>query len=160
MRLISSLLVPLLLAPLLVVTTSMLSAADQLDDVRTKLAASKKLLVATNLPLTADEDRAFWPLYDTYQRELAAIDARLSKLTQDYDDALAGNRLSDATAMRLTTEMLAIEAEEAAMRASQLPRLAAVLPARLVARYLQLEGKIRALQRYDRSQRIPLVPGP
>ena len=159
MRLNSLLLVLLLLVPLQLIT-NLLHAADQLDDVRTKLASSTKLLVATNLPLTADEDRAFWPLYEIYQRELAVIDARAAKLIKEYDDALAGDRLSDATAMRLTTEMLAIEAEEAAMRASQLPRLAAVLPARLVARYLQLEGKIRALQRYDRSQRIPLVPGP
>jgi hypothetical protein len=149
----------LLLLPLLL-TTNLLHAADQLDDVRIKLASSKKLLIATNLPLSAEEDHAFWPLYEIYQRELAVIDARVAKLMQEYDDALAGDRLSDATAMRLTTEMLAIEAEEAAMRASQLPRLAAVLPARLVARYLQLEGKIRALQRYDRSQRVPLVPGP
>ena len=149
----------LLLLPLLL-TTNLLPAADQLDAVRTKLASSKKLLIATNLPLNAEEDRAFWPLYEVYQRELAVIDARAAKLMQEYDDALAGDRLSDAAAMRLTTEMLAIEAEEAAMRASQLPRLAAVLPARLVARYLQLESKIRALQRYDRSQRIPLVPGP
>jgi hypothetical protein len=107
-----------------------------------------------------EEDRAFWPVYEIYQRELAVIDARSAKLIKEYDDALAGTTLSDAAAMRLISEMLAIEAEEAAMRASQLPRLASVLPARLVARYLQLEGKIRALQRYDRSQRIPLVPGP
>ena len=160
MRLISSLLAPLLLVHLLVLTAGLLSAADQLDDVRTKLASSKKLLIATNLPLTADEDRAFWPVYEIYQRELAVIDARSAKLIKEYDDALAGNTLSDAAAMRLITEMLAIEAEEAAMRASQLPRLTSVLPARLVARYLQLEGKIRALQRYDRSQRVPLVPGP
>ncbi len=36
-----------------------------------KLKADKKLLVASNMELTDAESKAFWPLYDAYQKDLA-----------------------------------------------------------------------------------------
>ena len=35
-----------------------------------KLKADKKLLVASNMELTDAESKAFWPLYDAYQKDL------------------------------------------------------------------------------------------
>ena len=49
--------------------------------VRDKVRADKKLLVAENMQLTESEGKAFWPLYDSYQRELDKINARTSKLS-------------------------------------------------------------------------------
>jgi hypothetical protein len=53
---------------------------------------------------------------------------------------------------------LAIEEAEATLRKSYADKLIQVLPARKVARYLQIENKIRALIRYELASDIPLVP--
>jgi len=45
--------------------------ADNMELVREKLRADKKLLVAEGMKLTETEARAFWPVYDSYQKELA-----------------------------------------------------------------------------------------
>jgi len=44
------------------------------------------------------------------------------------------------------------------MRKTYAARLKGVLPGKKVARYLQIENKIRALIRYEMADAIPLVP--
>ena len=53
--------------------------------------------------------------------------------------------------------MMAIDQAELAKRQSFLPNIQAVLPATKVARYLQIENKIRALIKYELASAIPLV---
>ena len=45
-----------------------------------KVKADKKLLVAQNMNLTDAESQAFWPIYDSYQKDLNAINQRTLKL--------------------------------------------------------------------------------
>ena len=51
--------------------------ADDMEILRDKLKADKKLLVATNMELTESEAKNFWPVYEDYQKELQRINQRL-----------------------------------------------------------------------------------
>ena len=53
--------------------------ADNMDIVLEKAKADKKFLVADNMNLTESEAKAFWPVYESYQKDLAAINDRLGK---------------------------------------------------------------------------------
>jgi hypothetical protein len=53
--------------------------------------------------------------------------------------------------------MVAIEKAEAGLKESSVPKLSKVLPPKKVARYLQIENKIRALVKYELAGEIPLV---
>ena len=44
------------------------------------------------------------------------------------------------------------------MKGYFVPKLSKVLPPKKVARYLQIENKIRALVKYELAGEIPLVP--
>jgi hypothetical protein len=44
-----------------------------------------------------------------------------------------------------------------ALKRAYLPRLGKVLPAKKVARYIQIENKIRAVLKYDLAQQSPLA---
>src|SRR3954464_4598615 len=44
-----------------------------MEILRQKIKADKKLVVADNLKLTDAEGAAFWPVYDAYQKDLQAI---------------------------------------------------------------------------------------
>ncbi len=65
--------------------------------------------------------------------------------------------MPDETAKKLLNEVLAIEGAEVDMRKSYVPKFEKVLPAAKVARYYQVENKIRAAIKYELAEGIPLV---
>ena len=133
------------------------SVVSNMEILREKIAADKKLVVASNMNLTEEEAKAFWPVYETYQKELYQINQRLAKVIDDYATAFNKGAVLNETATRLIDEAIAIEMAEANLKRTYVPKLSAVLPGAKVARYLQIENKIRAILRYDLASAIPLV---
>jgi len=133
-------------------------AADNMQILREKIKADKKLLVAANMQLTESEAKGFWPVYEEYQKELAAINKRIVKLIESYAADYRANTLTDEKAKKLIDEFVAIEQAEAGLKASYVPKLSKVLPLKKVARYLQVENKVRALVKYELAGGVPLVP--
>ena len=129
-----------------------------MEILRQKISADKKLLIASNMDLTEPEAKAFWPIYDAYQKDLQQINERIVKGLRVYAEAYKKGPLPDALAKQLLDEMLAIEEADAALKRSYTPKLLAALPAGKVARYIQMETKIRALVRLDLAANVPLVP--
>jgi len=123
-----------------------------------KVKADKKLVVAANMDLTELEVKTFWPIYDDYQKDLQTINDRLVKMILAYADLYNKNALTDAGAKQLTNEALAIDRDELRLRNILTAKIERFLPAKKVARYLQIENKIRAAIRYDLATGIPLVP--
>ena len=130
---------------------------DNMQILRDKIKADKKLLVATNMELTDTEAKGFWPVYEEYQKELTAINQRIGKLIESYAADYRAKSLTDEKAKKLVEEMVAIEKAEAAMKAAYVPKLGKVLPQVKVARYLQIENKIRALVKYELAGAVPLA---
>ena len=131
--------------------------ADNMQILRDKIKADKKLVVAANMELTESEAKGFWPIYDAYQADLAKINRRIAALLDGYAADFRGKSFTDAKAKKLIADSTAIEQAEADLKSSYAPKLSAVLPARKVARYLQIENKIRALVKYDLVTGVPLV---
>jgi hypothetical protein len=131
--------------------------ADNMDILRDKIRADKKLVVAANMGLTESEATSFWPVYEAYQQELESINYRMAGLIESYAADYRENALTDAKAAVLIDEMFAIEQAEVDMHKSFVPRLSAALPARKVARYLQIERKLRAIVAYEVAAGVPLV---
>lgn len=133
------------------------SSADNMAIVREKVRADKKLLVATNMQLTEQEAAAFWPVYEAYQKEIAELNARVLKAVESYADVYNQGTVPDDVAKKLLDEVLDIDSDEVALRKSYVPKFSKVLPAAKVARYYQIESKIRAAIRYELASGIPLV---
>ena len=131
--------------------------ADNMQILRDKLKADKKLLVASNMELTESEAKGFWPIYDEYQKELQKINQRMGKVLESYADDNRRKSLTDDKAKKLIDEAVAIEQAEGNIKSTFAPKLSKVLPVKKVVRYLQIENKIRAVVRYDIAQGVPLV---
>jgi hypothetical protein len=131
--------------------------ADNMQILRDKIKADKKLVVATNMELTESEAKAFWPIYDEYQKDLQKINRRIVNVLDSYAADARAKTLTDDKAKKLINEALAIEQAEANLKSTYAPKLSKVLPVKKVARYLQIENKIRALVKYDLDQGVPLV---
>jgi hypothetical protein len=131
--------------------------ADNMQILREKIKADKKLMVATNIELTESEAKGFWPVYEEYQKDLIAINQRIGKLIESYAADYRANTLTDDKAKKLVDELAAIEQAEAGLKTTYVPKLSKVLPLKKVARYLQIENKVRALVKYELAASIPLA---
>jgi hypothetical protein len=130
-------------------------AADTVDVLREKVRADKKVLVAVALDLTESEAKGFWPVYAAYQSDMITQYDRMAKLLGDY--AAVYKTMTDEAASRLLSDFLALETDHAALLNQYRPRFQGVLPPRKVARFYQLENKLRALLNADLAENIPFV---
>jgi predicted outer membrane protein len=130
---------------------------DNMQILRDKIRADKKLVVATNMELTEGEAKDFWPIYEQYQKDLQKINQRMANLLESYADDFRNKSLTDEKAKKLIDDALAIDRAEANLKTTYAPKLSKALPIRKVARYLQIENKIRAVVKYDIASGVPLV---
>jgi Spy/CpxP family protein refolding chaperone len=120
-----------------------------------KIQADKKGIVEKSMSLTADEAKKFWPLYDKFQRELAGPQKEYSRAVNDY--VAAEKTMTDANAKRLARQVLAANVNEAKLREKHFAEVSKVLPGVKAARYMQVENKISAVQRFETAKAIPLA---
>ena len=132
-------------------------ASDEANNqiVREKLRADKKLLLAENMQLTDAEAAKFWPVYDAYQAEQAKLADRTAAVIKEY--AANYKTMTDPVADKLLTEMINIEKDRVKQLETYRPKFAAALPATKLARYYQLEQKIRSVINFELAEKIPLI---
>jgi predicted outer membrane protein len=128
---------------------------SNMEIVREAMRADKKALVAANLQLTDAEAKAFWPLYDKYEKDLLTTNNKLYQVVEEY--ALNYNKLTDAKALDLVHRYLSAEEARTKVRSSYLKDFTKVLPGLKVARFYQIENKLDAVVRYEMAAQIPLV---
>ncbi len=131
--------------------------ADDMQILRDKVAADKKLVVSTAMELTESEAKAFWPVYEAFQKDLHKINDEIATLITSFAKEYTAKSLTDDKAKKLLDYYFAIEDRELKLRKSYIPKLSKVLPGRKVARYMQLENKVRALVKYELAAEIPLA---
>ncbi|MBT9611924.1 MAG: hypothetical protein IV108_01495 [Burkholderiales bacterium] len=131
--------------------------ANGVKSLRAEIRADKKQIVAANLPLTEAEAKRFWPVYENYQNELQTISAKLEKIILTYADAYKKGAVPDDTAKRLTEEAMAVEEAEVKLKRRYLSKFSRLLPAAKVARYFQIENKVRAEIKYEFAKHVPLI---
>jgi 4-amino-4-deoxy-L-arabinose transferase-like glycosyltransferase len=146
------------ITPALAQSASADKPADNMQILRDKIKADKKLVVAANMNLTESEAKGFWPVYEAYQKDLEKINARAAAMIKTYATAWNTKSMDNKKAKKLTSDFVALQEAELKHVQSYIPKLNKVLPATKVARYLQIENKIRTIVKYEAAREIPLVP--
>lgn len=136
-------------------TAAMAMSAQERELLREKVRADKKLFISQNMGLTESEAVGFWPVYDRYQKEREALTNRMISLIEDY--AKGYEAMDDATAKGLLDRYLAIQGDRLKLRKNYLPDFRKVLSDKKVARYYQLENKIRSVVMFQLAAKIPFV---
>ena len=156
----SVMLVVVTLATALTCLTAGVAAAqtrhtDDMEVLREKLRADKKLVLASALQLTDAEGKAFWPVYNAYQSDMVQHYDRVLQLIDTYSQNY--QNLSDEAARKLISDFLALQTNHPALLKKYAPQFLQVLPAKKVAQLYQIENKLRAVVDYDLAQSIPLI---
>jgi hypothetical protein len=128
-----------------------------MEILKQKVKADKKLLVASNMDLNEAEGKQFWPLYDSYQKELEQLNQKLGKAITEYAEAFNKGPVPNDTAKKVLGEVLNVEEQEVKLKRSYAEKVGKVLPATKAARYIQIENKIRSIVKVELAQAIPLV---
>ena len=131
--------------------------ADNMQILRDKVATDKKVVVAAAMELTEAEAKAFWPIYEQYQKELHKINDGIATLISSYAKEYNAKSLTDEKAKQLLDYMVGLEDQEVKLKRTFIPKLSKALPGRKLARYMQLENKVRALVKYELAAEIPLA---
>jgi hypothetical protein len=131
--------------------------ASDMEILKQKIKADKKLLVAENMKLNDAEAKAFWPVYDEYQKGLAGLNDRMGKVITSYASIWNKGSVPAETARKLIDESLAIEEDEVTLKKAMLPKPEKAVGGMKAARYLQIESKVRAVIKNELAAEIPLV---
>jgi Spy/CpxP family protein refolding chaperone len=131
------------------------SPESQASALLAKIQSDKKGLVAKAMNLTDQEAKKFWPLYDKFQRELDGPRREYTRAVLDY--VAAEKSMTNANASRLAKQVLAANVNEARILDRYFAELSKVLPGVKAARYMQLEFKMNAVQRFETAKAVPLA---
>ena len=146
-----------LVAAFAVPATAQDKGTTNMEILRQKVKADKKLVVASNMNLTEAEAKAFWPIYEEYQTELRKVNDQLAAVIVNYAKDFNANTLTDDKALRLVDQMMMAEQADTTLKQTFVPKLSKVLPGKKVARYVQIENKIRAIVKYELAGGVPLA---
>ena len=131
--------------------------SDEMQKFIDEVKADKKALILSYMELTEEQKAQFLPIYDEYQAELQKLNDRIVNLIKNYAFLYNNNTVTDEESTKLLAEMFSIENREAEMKGEFSKKLIAVIPAMKVARYIQMENKIRAVIKYELAVQIPLA---
>ena len=134
------------------------ASTTNMDILRQKIKADKKLVVAQNLKLTDAEGANFWPIYDAYQKDLQQINERLAKAILAYADAYDAGPVTNEKAKQLLDQYIAVDDAEAKLRAATTPKvLDAPPPCKGGTLFPDREQNPSGSARYELAAAIPLI---
>jgi len=107
------------------------------------------------MTLTDAEAKRFWPVYDSYQRNLEGTNRDRVVAVQEF--MFRDKPLTNLAAKQYAARLLALDEAEIKARRTMRNRVMRALPAVKAARYMMLEQKINAVQDYDLAAAVPLV---
>jgi hypothetical protein len=125
------------------------------EALRKDARAGKADIVGKTMALDSTQAAAFWPLYKQYETEMQALgDERLAVI---QDLAEHWSSLDDAKAKGLLERQVAYEDKRLALTKKYKDLMLKALPAKTVARFLQVDSRLNKLVDLTIASEIPLV---
>jgi hypothetical protein len=122
---------------------------------RSLVQAERTALVAKNVPLTKDEEVAFWPLCNEYHEEIRRLNDRRATLIRQFADEY--ETLTDERALELVGEYQDFRKSRIELRKKYLKKFAKILSGKKTMRYYQVENKLDTIIDMDLVRGIPLA---
>ena len=139
--------------------SAQIASKDDLDTLvaiaRKDTLAHKADIVSKNMILDGAQAAAFWPLYKQYEAERQKVGDERFAIMGDLIDHYGV--LDDARAKSLVDRSFANEERRLAVERKYKDEMLKVLPAKLVARFFQVDRRINMLVDLTLSSKIPLA---
>jgi Spy/CpxP family protein refolding chaperone len=128
-----------------------------MNEARTLLSVARKDILREELRLSEEQAAAFWPVYYRYQTELQVVRDRFAEILGAYSQAYRAGTVSEEQASQLIDDYLDIQSDVLTIKKSYLKDFRDALPARMAARFYQIDNKIEIELEYQLSLVVPLI---
>jgi len=125
------------------------------EALRKDARATKADILGKTLALDTTQAAAFWPVYKQYEAELATVNNDRVAIIQDLSEHFSS--LNDAKAQGLIERQIAFQEKRLAVVKKYKDEFLKVLPAKTVARFLQVDSRLNTLIDVAAASQIPLV---
>jgi hypothetical protein len=125
------------------------------DALRKDARAAKADILGKTLGLDTTQAAAFWPLYKQYEADLATVNDDRVGIIQDLTEHYSS--LTDTKASGLIDRQIANQEKRLALVKKYKDEFLKVLPAKTVARFLQVDNRLNVLLDLAAAKQIPLV---
>jgi Spy/CpxP family protein refolding chaperone len=122
---------------------------------KTDLMASRAEVMAKGLTMDAQQAAKFWPLFETFQKEQAAIVDAQTKSLKEYADHY--RTLSDADATAYINSLLERDQKMHDLRVKWLGKFSAAIGPKSAASAIQLDRRLGNITQVQLSSQIPLI---
>ena len=122
---------------------------------RSDVKLTKVAIITELMGFTPEEDKAFWPIYREYDREMEKLGDERVALIADY--AKAFEQLTDATADKLAKTAIDLEAKRQAAKAKFFERVRGALKGKTALRALQVEHQLQLLIDLQIAASLPVA---
>lgn len=128
---------------------------NQIEVTQAEVRTHRKEIVGRYMNLTDTEAKRFWPIYDSYQKDIAVAQQRMADTTVNF--AKNYDTMTDADASQILTDYLNNEKNILDRKRMYVGRFKSVIPAKKVLRLYQLEERMDAATRYNLAGSLPLA---
>jgi hypothetical protein len=130
-------------------------AGDDINLFRKDIRSLKKQIIAANIELTDAEAQQFWPIYDRYTAEMAAIMDKKFEVLEEY--ARNYNTITDEQADAYIQGRAAVEESILQLRLKYIPIFRKVLSGRTAALFTQMDWRLGLVVDLQLASQVPLI---
>ena len=138
-----------------VAQTSQVESDEDIKLFRKDVRSLKKQIIAANMDLTDAEAQQFWPIFDRYTAELAAIYDKKFALLKDY--AENSDTLTDEQAESYIQGRAEVEQSIAQLRLKYFPIFRKVLSGKVTAFFFQLDWRLALVVDVQLASETPVI---
>ncbi len=120
---------------------------------RTDIAARKSEVMTSALLLSPDQEKAFWPVYEQFQRELSQFSDSRQALIKDYVQAY--KTLDDAKAKDLMDRAFELNEKRFALLRKYAAEMQKSIPIKEVVKFVQVEAQLHRLMDLQINMELP-----
>ena len=125
------------------------------EAMRKDARAGKAEILGKTMALDSTQAAAFWPIYKQYEAEAKTLGDERLAIIQDLAEHF--DSLDDVKAKGLLERQVAYEDKRLALTKKYKDEMLKVLPAKTVARFLQVDSRLNKLAELTVASEIPLV---
>ena len=126
-----------------------------IEAMRKDARAGKSDILGKTLKLDSAQAAVFWPVYKQYEAEAKVLGDERLGIIQDLAEHF--DALDDVKAKALLDRQMALEDKKLALQKKYKDEMLKVLPAKTVARFLQVDSRLNKLVELAVASEIPLV---
>jgi hypothetical protein len=122
---------------------------------RKDVRSLKKQIISANMGLSEDDAQKFWPIYDQYTAELAAINDTKFALLNEY--AENHDTITNEQAEQYIKTRASVEQSIMQLRLKYLPIFRKALSGRLTALFFQLDWRLGLVMDLQLASQLPVI---